>query len=70
MNEKLLTIEELCKELGIGRSKAYQLLKDKKIPSGKIGRRILIRRSDMEQYIDRIMNAKQQKCFPQNRRSC
>ena len=35
------------------------LLKDKKIPSGKIGRRILIRRSDMEQYIDRIMNAKQ-----------
>ena len=37
----------------------YQLLKDKKIPSGKIGRRILIRRSDMEQYIDRIMNAKQ-----------
>lgn len=59
MNEKLLTIEELCKELGIGRSKAYQLLKDKKISSGKIGRRILIRRSDMEQYIDRIMNAKQ-----------
>lgn len=59
MNEKLLTIEELCKELGIGRSKAYQLLKDKQIPSGKIGRRILIRRSDMEQYIDRILNAKQ-----------
>lgn len=59
MNEKLLTIEELCKELGIGRSKAYQLLKDKQIPSGKIGRRILIRRSDMEQYIDRMMNAKQ-----------
>ena len=26
MNENLLTIEELCKELGIGRSKAYQLL--------------------------------------------
>ena len=60
MNEKLLTIEELCKELGIGRSKAYQLLKDKQIPSGKIGRRILIRRSDMEQYIDRILNAKQE----------
>lgn len=60
MNENLLTIEELCKELGIGRSKAYQLLKDKQIPSGKIGRRILIRRSDMEQYIDRILNAKQE----------
>lgn len=59
MNENLLTIEELCKELGIGRSKAYQLLKDKQIPSGKIGRRILIRRSDVNQYIDRILNAKQ-----------
>lgn len=59
MNENLLTIEELCKELGIGRSKAYQLLKDKQIPSGKIGRRILIRRSDVDQYIDRILNAKQ-----------
>lgn len=59
MNEKLLTIEELCKELGIGRSKAYQLLKDKQIPSGKIGRRILVRRSDVDQYIDRILNVKQ-----------
>ena len=59
MNENLLTIEELCKELGIGRSKAYQLLKDKQIQSGKIGRRILIRRSDVDQYIDRILNAKQ-----------
>lgn len=58
MNENLLTIEELCKELGIGRSKAYQLLKDKQIPSGKIGRRILVRRSDVDQYIDRILNAK------------
>ena len=58
MNEKLLTIEELCKELGIGRSKAYQLLKDKQIPSGKIGRRILVRRSDVDRYIDRILNAK------------
>lgn len=59
MNENLLTIEELCKELGIGRSKAYQLLKDKQIPSGKIGRRILIRRSDVDRYIDKILNAKQ-----------
>ena len=58
MNENLLTIEELCKELGIGRSKAYQLLKDKQIPSGKIGRRILIRRSDVDRYIDKIMRSK------------
>ena len=58
MNENLLTIEELCKELGIGRLKAYQLLKDKQIPSGKIGRRILVRRSDVDRYIDRILNAK------------
>lgn len=30
MNENLLTIDDLCHELGIGRSTAYKLLKKKK----------------------------------------
>lgn len=30
MNESLLTVEDMCNELGIGRSKAYQILKTKK----------------------------------------
>ena len=60
MNESLLTVEDICNELGIGRSKAYQILKNKKIPAGKIGRRILIRRADLDQYIERILNAEQE----------
>lgn len=59
MNESLLTVEDMCNELGIGRSKAYQILKNKEIPSGKIGRRILIRRTDMDQYIERVLKAGQ-----------
>ena len=30
MNKDLLTIEDVCQELGIGRSTAYKLLKKKK----------------------------------------
>ena len=59
MNESLLTVEDMCNELGIGRSKAYQILKNKEIPSGKIGRRILIRRTDLDQYIERVLKARQ-----------
>lgn len=59
MNESLLTVEDMCNELGIGRSKAYQILKNKEIPSGKIGRRILIRRTDLDQYIERVLKAGQ-----------
>ena len=50
----------MCNELGIGRSKAYQILKNKEIPSGKIGRRILIRRADLDRYIERILDAEQE----------
>ena len=60
MNESLLTVEDICNELGIGRSKAYQILKNKEIPAGKIGQRILIRRADLDQYIERILNAEQE----------
>ena len=60
MNESLLTVEDMCNELGIGRSKAYQILKNKEIPSGKIGRWILIRRADLDRYIERILDAEQE----------
>ena len=33
MNENLLTIDDICHELGIGKSTAYKLLKSKKIKS-------------------------------------
>lgn len=51
MNQNLLTIDDLCRELGIGRSTAYKLLKKKKIKSCKIGSRLIVKREELERYI-------------------
>ena len=51
MNENLLTIDGICQELGIGKSTAYKLLKEKKIKSSKIGSRLVVRKSELERYI-------------------
>lgn len=55
MNENLLTINDICRELGIGKTSAYKLIKSKKIKSGKIGQKIVIRRKDLEEYISKII---------------
>lgn len=51
MNENLITIPVLCKELGIGKSTAYKLLKSGCLSYGRIGRKIVIHRSELEKYI-------------------
>jgi excisionase family DNA binding protein len=56
MNTELLTIDDLCHELGIGKNTAYKLIKSKKIKSAKIGRRLLIRRKDFTAYIDQMID--------------
>ena len=52
MNQNLLTVDDLCAELGIGKNKAYELVRSKKIPSGKIGSRIMIHRTELDKYIE------------------
>lgn len=52
MNQNLLTVEDVCRELGIGRSTAYKLLKKKKIKSCKIGSRIVVKKEALERYIE------------------
>ena len=49
MNLKLLTIEDLCKQLGIGKTTAYKIAKS--IKHTKIGRRILIPEETIEEYV-------------------
>ena len=49
MTTKLLTIEELCRTLGIGKTTAYQLVKQMK--HVKIGRRILVPETELLRYI-------------------
>ena len=53
MNKDLLTIEDVCRELGIGRNTAYKLLKKKKIKSCKIGARLIVKRQELERYIEK-----------------
>lgn len=55
MNKELCTVEDICKELGIGKNTAYKLLKQKKIKSCKLGARLVVKRSELKKYIDRQM---------------
>lgn len=55
MNANLLTIQDLCQELGIGKTTAYKLIKDKKIKATKIGNKLLISRQSLEAYIAQLM---------------
>ena len=49
MTTNLLTIEDLCRTLGIGKTTAYQLVKEMK--HVKIGRRILVPEEELNAYI-------------------
>ena len=48
----LLSIPEVCQELGMGKSWVYRRLKSGEIPSIKLGHNIKVRREDLEQYLD------------------
>ena len=49
----LLSISEVCQELGMGRSWVYSKLKSGEIPSIKLGHNIKVKRSDLEEYLER-----------------
>ena len=51
MNTNLVTIPILCQELGIGKTTAYKLIKNGIIPYGRLGRKIVVHRSELEKYI-------------------
>ncbi len=50
--KRLLSAEELARELGVGRTTAYALLWSGQIPSMKIGRLRKVRREDVQAFID------------------
>jgi excisionase family DNA binding protein len=51
-SKELLSIPDLCEELGMGRSWVYSKLKSGEIPSIKLGHNIKVKREDLEKYID------------------
>ena len=48
----LLSIPEVCQELGMGKSWVYRRLKSGEIPSIKLGHNIKVKREDLEQYLE------------------
>ena len=47
----LLSIPQLCQELGMGKSWVYQRIRSGEIPSVKLGKNIKVRRQDLEAYL-------------------
>lgn len=50
-NGLLLKVEEVGTELGLGRSKVYELIAAGELPSVHIGRALRVRREDLETYV-------------------
>ena len=49
---ELLSIPDVCQELGMGKSWVYRRLKSGQIPSIKLGHNIKVKREDLEQYLE------------------
>jgi excisionase family DNA binding protein len=56
-DEQLFSPEQLADYLGIGRTFAYQLLAQKRIPSFTIGKLRRIRKTDVDRYIEHRLSA-------------
>ena len=50
---KLISIPQLCQELGMGKSWIYRRLRSGEIPSVRLGRTIKVRRDELEAYLYR-----------------
>jgi excisionase family DNA binding protein len=48
---ELLSIPQVCQELGMGKSWTYRRLKSGEIPSIKLGSAIKVARTDLEEYL-------------------
>ncbi len=48
----LLSITDVCLELGMGKSWVYRRIKSGEIPSVKLGRNIKVRREDLQGYLE------------------
>ena len=49
----LVSVSEAARELGIGRNSAYQLIRDGRLRSVSVGRRLLVPRTELEAFVAR-----------------
>jgi len=50
---ELISVDDAIVQLGIGKTKFYELMNTKELPCVKIGRRTLIKRTELRGYIDK-----------------
>jgi excisionase family DNA binding protein len=61
-NKQIMDIKELSEYLGIGKSKIYSLIKQKKIPASKIGRQYRFSKDIVDNWLkERIVTKKDDK---------
>jgi len=61
-NKEIMDIKELSEYLGIGKSKIYNLIKQKKIPASKIGRQYRFSKDIVDNWLkERIVTKKEDK---------
>ena len=48
---QLLTIQQVCQQLGVGRSWVYQRVNSGQIPSVQLGGNLRVKREDLQEYI-------------------
>ena len=51
--QQLLTIQQVCQQLGVGRSWVYQRINSGQIPSVQMGGNLRVKRQDLQEYIAR-----------------
>jgi len=47
--KEFLTITDTCKLINVSRTTLYRMIKDERLKSAKVGRRVIIRKSDLNQ---------------------
>lgn len=57
MTPLLVSVEEAAAALGIGRSKAYELIASGQLPFMRIGRRTLVPTKALSEWVDRLASA-------------
>lgn len=54
MSEPLLvSVREAARELGVGRDTCYQLAREGRLRTVRVGRRVLVPRSELQSFVER-----------------
>jgi len=60
IQKEVMDVKELGKYLGIGKSKIYQLIQEKKIPASRIGRQYRFSKSVIDAWLKEVLITKEE----------